>query len=148
MSKDVRSLLALTLYCTFAAALFGFGSNVFSFRSSYDELGWEPLIQATATLIYLGLALILVFKGGWRGVLAALFMVVGATAVSWSLFPLSLGLAGVEDPEGYAGRFAGFTRPSYPEWAVFDVVFVGGGSALAQGLRLVANVNPRDPRDG
>jgi len=59
---------------------------------------------------------------------------IGATAISWSLFPLSLGLAGVGDQEGYAERFANFSQPSYLEWAVFDVVFVGGGSAVARGL--------------
>ena len=147
MSKDTRSLLALTLYCTLAATLFGFGAVVYSFRSAYEELGREPLIQATSILVYLSLALILVFKGGWRGTLAALLMVIGATAISWSLLPLSLGLASIEDPESYAERFASFSQPSYWEWAVFDIVFVGGGSALAQGLRVMVNVNPRGSRD-
>ncbi len=73
-------------------------------------------------------------------------MVVGATTISWSLFPLSFGLAGIGDPEGYAESSASFPRPSYSEWAVFDVVFVGGGSALAQGLRLMAGVSPRGAR--
>jgi hypothetical protein len=148
MSKDTRSLLALTVGCTFAAILFGFGANVFSFRSAYEELGRETLIQATSTFVYLGLALILVFKGGWKGVLATLCMVVVATAVSWTLFPLSLGLAGVGDPAGYAERFASFRQPSYSNWAVFDIIFVGGAAALAQGLRLMAHVNPSStPRD-
>ncbi len=146
MSKDTRSLLALTVGYTFAAILFGFGANVFSFRSAYEGLGRETLIQATSTFVYLGLALILVFKGGWKGVLATLFMVVGATAIIWALFPLSLGLAGVGDPEGYAERFAR-PWPSYSNWAVFDIVFVGGAAALAQGLRLMAHINPKGPRD-
>jgi hypothetical protein len=72
MSKDTRSLLALTVGYTFAAILFGFGANVFSFRSAYEELGRETLIQATSIFVYLGLALLLVFKGGWKGVLATL----------------------------------------------------------------------------
>ena len=147
MSKDTRSLLALAAGYTFAAILFGFGVNVFSFRSAYEGLGRESLIQATSTFVYLGLALILVFKGGWKGVLATLCMVVGATAAVWALFPLSLGLAGVGDPAGYAERFASFSRPSYSNWAVFDIVFVGGGAALAQGLRLMAYVNPQGPRN-
>ena len=50
-------------------------------------------------------------------------MVNGATAISWSL---SLSLTDVGDPEGYAERLAKFSRPSYLEWAAFDVVFVGG----------------------
>ena len=147
MSKDTKSFLALTLGCTLAGALFGFGTNVFSFRSAYDGLGRETLIQVTSTFVYLGLALILVFKFGWRGVLAAIFMVAGATAVSWVLFPLALGLAGVGDPAGYAERFGGFLRPSYRDWAVFDVAFVGISAALAQGLRLMARVDPGGPRD-
>ena len=147
MSKDTKSLLALTLGCTLAGALFGFGTNVFSFRSAYDGLGRETLIQVTSTFVYLGLALILVFKFRWRGVLAAIFMVAGATAVSWALFPLALGLAGVGDPAGYAERFGDFPRASYRDWAVFDVAFVGLSAALAQGLRLMAHVDPGSPRD-
>ncbi len=146
MSKDTRSLLVLTVGYTFAAILFGFGANVFSFRSAYAELGRESLIQATSIFVYLGLALLLVFKGGWKGVLATLFMMVGATAIIWVLFPLSLGLAGVGDPEGYAERFAK-PWPSYSNWAVFDIVFVGAAAALAQGLRLMAHVNPKGRRD-
>lgn len=146
MSKDTRSLLVLTVSYTFAAILFGFGANVFSFRSAYEELGRETLIQATSIFVYLGLALLLVFKGGWKGVLATLFMMVGATAIIWALFPLSLGLAGVGDPEGYAERFAR-PWPSYSNWAVFDIVFVAVAAAFAQGLRLMAHVNPKGRRD-
>jgi hypothetical protein len=146
MSKDTRSLLVLTVGYTFAAILFGFGANVFSFRSAYEELGRETLIQATSIFVYLGLALLLVFKGGWKGVLATLFMMVGATAIIWALFPLSLGLAGVGDPEGYAERFAR-PWPSYSNWAVFDIVFVAATAALAQGLRLMTHVNPKGRRD-
>lgn len=147
MSREAKSLLALTVGCTLAGALFGFGSNVFSFQSAYEELGREVLIQATSTFVYLGLALILVFKFGWKGVLAAIFMVAGATAISWALFPLALGLAGVGDPAGYAERFANFPWPSYQQWAVFDIIFVSTAAALAQGLRLMAHVNPKAPRD-
>lgn len=147
MSGDARSLIALALGCTLAAVLFGFGAVVFSLQSAYEGQGREPLIQATATLVYLGLALILVFKGGWKGVLAAVVMVIGATAVVWALLPLALGLAGLGDPAGYAGRFAGFSRPRYTDYAVFDVVFVGGSAALAQGLRLMARVDPKGRRD-
>jgi len=147
MSRDVKSLLVLTIGCTLAGAIFGFGTNVFSFRSAYEGLGREPLIQTASTFVYLALALILVFKGAWKGVLAALFMVAGVTAISWAFFPLALGLAGVSDPAGYAGRFASFPRPSYEDWAVFDIAFVGISAALAQGLRLIVNVNPKSPRD-
>jgi hypothetical protein len=71
-------------------------------------------------------------------------MASGATAISWLL---SLGLAGVGDPEGCAGKFANFSRPSYLEWAAFDIVFVGGGSAIAHGLRVTGDVNPRGSGD-
>jgi hypothetical protein len=72
-------------------------------------------------------------------------MVIGATVISWSL---SLGLASIGGPEGCAGRFANFSRPSYLEWAVFDIVFVGGGgSAIAWGLQLVVCVSPSGPWD-
>ncbi|QIN78245.1 hypothetical protein GBA65_06670 [Rubrobacter marinus] len=148
MSGDARSLLALALGCTVAAAIFGFGANLFSFRNVFEETGRAPLVQTAATVVYLALALVLVFKGGWKGVLAAIAMIVCATAVSWALLPLSLGLAGVGDPAGYAERFGEFRRPSYSGWAAFDLFFVGGSAALAQGLRIVANADPRGSRDG
>ncbi len=93
--------------------------------------------------MYLRLALTLVFKGAWKRVLAA---------ISWALFPLALGLARVSDPAGYAERFASFPRPSYGDWAVFDVAvfgiaFVGIAAAFVQGLRIRANVSPKGPRD-
>ena len=147
MSSDARSLLALTLGCTVAAALFGFVANVFSFRSTFEGSGRELLVQTAATVVYLGLALVLVFKGGWKGVLAALAMIVCATVISWALLPFSLGLAGVSDPEAYAERFAEFRKPTYVRWATFDVIFVGGSAALAQGLRLMAHVDPKGRRD-
>ena len=147
VSSDARSLLALTLGCTVAAAIFGIGANLFSFRSAFEESGRELLMQAAATVVYLGLALVLVFKGGWRGVLAAIVMIVCATAISWALLPFSLGLASVGDPAGYAERFGSFRRPSYSAWSAFDLIFVGGSAALAHGLRLMAHVNPKGPRD-
>ncbi len=147
MSSDAKSLLALTLGCTVAAAIFGFGVNMFSFRNVFEETGRELLLQTAATVVYLALALVLVFKGGWKGVLAAIVMILGATAISWYLLPLSLGLAGVGDPAGYAERFEGFRRPTYASWAAFDLFFVGGGAALAQGLRIVANADPSGSRE-
>lgn len=104
-------------------------------------------MQAAATVVYLGLAIVLVFKGGWNGVFASIAMILGATAISWYLLPLSLGLASVGDPAGYAERFEGFRRPAYADWAAFDLIFAGGGAALAQGLRLMSHVNPKGPRD-
>jgi hypothetical protein len=143
----MRSLLALTLGCAFAAALFGFGTNVFSFRSVYEGLGREQLFFFAREAVYVAFAVVLVIKGGWWGVLAAVFMTIGATVVEWLLLPTAYAWAGVGDPAGYAGRFSDFEKPSYMSWATLDVAGVAIAAALAQGLRIMANVNPKGPRD-
>lgn len=66
-STEIRSLAALTLLCTFSAALFGFGAGVLSFQSAYEETGREALIQFTRLAVYLALAVLLVYKGRWKG---------------------------------------------------------------------------------
>ncbi|MDQ4128118.1 MAG: hypothetical protein M3151_09270 [Actinomycetota bacterium] len=144
MERNTASLLALTAGCTFAAALFGFGSEVFSWRSAYDGLGREPLIQATRLFVYVALGVLLAFRGGWPGVLAAILMALIATSLEWALFPFSYGWATLEDPAGYAERFGGVKRPPYSFWVTYDVLGVGISAALAQGLRTMAQVNPRD----
>jgi hypothetical protein len=147
MSKDARSLLALTLGCTFAATLFGFGATMFSLQSAYEEQGREQLLFFAREFVYVTLAIILVMKGGWWGVVAAITMTIGATTLEWLLFPFACTWAGVGDPAGYEGRFAGFERPSYAGWATLDVAGIGIAAALTQGLRLMSNVNPKGPRD-
>jgi hypothetical protein len=147
VSKDAKSLLALTLACAFAAALFGFGTTIFSFQSAYEEQGREQLLFFTREVVYVALAIVLVMKGGWWGVVAAISMTVGATAIEWLLFPAAYAWAGINDPAGYAERFAGMERPSYTSWATLDIIGVGIASAFAQGLRLMAHVNPRGRRD-
>jgi hypothetical protein len=147
MSKDARSLLALTLGCTFAATLFGFGSTMFSLQSAYEEQGREQLLFFAREFVYVTLAIILVMKGGWWGVLAAITMTIGATTLEWLLFPVAYTWAGAGDPAGYDRRFAGFERPSYATWATLDVAGIGIAAALIQGLRLISSVNPRGPRD-
>jgi hypothetical protein len=147
VTGSVRSLVALTLGCTFAAALFGFGAEVYAFKSSYEDLGREPLILLTRLAVYIVLAVILVFRGGWWGVLAAVLMAVGATFVEWALFPFAYEWAAIGDPSGYAEEFGEVGRPSYEGWATFDIIGVGISAALAQGLRMMANVNPKGPRD-
>ena len=140
--------MALTLGCTFAAALFGFGAQVYAWRSVYvGDFGREQLILLTRLAVYVVLALVLVFRGGWRGVLAAILMAVGATFIEWALFPVAYGWAAIGDPSGYAERFGEIGRPPYERWATFDVLGVGISAALAQGLRIAANVNPKGPRD-
>lgn len=150
MERSLGSLVVLTLGCTFAAALFGFGAQVYAWKSVYEgQLGREQLILLTRLLVFIALAVVLVFRGGWRGVLAAVVMAVGATLVEWALFPLAYEWAAISDPSGYAEKFGGgVARPTYEHWATFDVVGVGISAALAQGLRLMANVNPEGPRDG
>jgi hypothetical protein len=148
VTGSVRSLVALTLGCTFAAALFGFGAQVYAWKSVYDgDLGREQLILLTRLVVYIVLAVILVLRGGWWGVLAAALMVIGATFVEWALFPFAYGWAAIGDPSAYAEKFGKVGRPPYERWATFDVIGVGISAALAQGLRMVANVNPKGPQD-
>jgi hypothetical protein len=149
MERSLGFLVALTLGCTFAAALFGFGAQVYAWKSTYaGDLGREQLILLTRLLVFVTLAVVLVFRGGWPGVLAAVLMAVGATFIEWALLPFAYTWASIEDPSGYAEKFGEIGRPSYRSWAVFDVLGVGFSAALAQGLRMMANINPKGPRDG
>jgi hypothetical protein len=150
MERSLGSLVALTVGCTFAAALFGFGAQVYAWKSVYEgDVGREQLILLTRLLVFLALALVLVFRGGWRGVLAALAMVVGATLVEWYLFPFAHEWAALSDPAGYEREFGEqASRPTYGQWATYDILGVGISAALAQGLRLMAHVDPRAPRGG
>jgi fatty acid desaturase len=145
MERNTRSLVALALGCTLAAALFGFGAEVFSYRSAYEGFGREPLIQATRLFVYVALGVLLAFRGGWPGVLAAILMALLATSLEWALFPASYWWAALEDPDGYADKFGGVQRPPYSFWITYDVLGVGISAALAQGLRTMALANPRDP---
>ena len=147
MSKDSRSLLALTLGCTFAATLFGFRATMFSLQSAYEGQSREQLLFFAREFVYVTLAIILVMTGGWWGVLAAITMTIGATTLEWLLFPIAYTWAGASDPAGYEGRFTGFERPSYASWATLDIAGIGIAAALTQGLRLMSNVNPKGPRD-
>jgi hypothetical protein len=148
MERSLGFLVALTLGCAFAAALFGFGAQVYAWKSAYaGDLGRGQLVMLTRLLAFVVLAVVLVFRGGWPGVLAAILMVVGATSVEWVLYPFAYTWAAIEDPSGYAERFGEIGRPSYERWATFDVLGVGISAALAQGLRLVVSVNPKGPRD-
>lgn len=149
MERNLGSLLALTAACTFAAALFGFGSSVFAWRSVYEEqITREQLIVVSRFFVFLALALLLVFRGGWRGVLAAVGMVLCATLVEWALWPFAYEWAALSDPSGYEERFGERVgRPTYGQLATFDVLGVGISAALAQGLRMMAHVNPRGSQD-
>ena len=141
-------MLVLAVFYTFVAALFGFGADIFSFRSSFAGDGREVLIRLTRLIVYVALALILVFKGGWRGILAAITMTAAATTLEWALFPVAYDWAAIDDPDAYAERFGDVGRPGYFEWsAVYDVLGVAIASTLAHGLKLMAHVDPRSPQD-
>lgn len=79
-----------------------------SFRSAYEELGREQLLFFAREVAYVVLAM----KGGWRSVLAAVSMAIGATTLEWILFPAAYAWVGAGVPAGYAERFANFGRPS------------------------------------
>jgi len=143
MKRSLGSLIALTLACTVAATIFGFGSEIFSWRSVYKGLGREELIQATRMFVYIALGVLLAFRGGWPGVLAAILMATAATSAEWALFPFGYAWAAVDDPTGYAEKFGRVGRPSYIDWIAYDILGVGISAALAQGLRMMAHVNPR-----
>lgn len=149
MKTSFASLAALTVACAFAAALFGFGADVFAFRSVYEELGREVLIQAMRSAVYITLGVVLVFRGGWWGVLAAVAMALCATTAERLLFPFAFDWAAVGDPHGYAKEFGDVGRPSAGNWSTsWDVMLVGISAALARGLIIMAHANPASPRDG
>jgi hypothetical protein len=143
MKESWRSLIALTVACTVAATLFGFGAQVFAWRSVYAGLGREDLIQATRLFVFVALGVLLAFRGGWRGVVAAIVMATAATSLEWALFPYSYAWATLDDPAGYADKFGGVRRPAYATWTTYDILGVGISAALAQGLRTMARVDPR-----
>jgi hypothetical protein len=143
MKESWRSLIALTVACTVAATIFGFGAQVFAWRSVYEGLGREDLIQVTRLFVFVALGVLLAFRGGWRGVLAAIAMATAATSLEWVLFPYSYAWATLDDPAGYADKFGGVRRPAYATWTTYDILGVGISSALAQGLRTMAHVDPR-----
>ena len=143
MKESWRSLIALTVACTVAATIFGFGAQVFAWRSVYHGLGREDLIQATRLFVFVALGVLLAFRGGWKGVLAAIAMATAATSLEWLLFPYSYAWATLDDPAGYADKFGGVRRPAYATWTTYDILGVGISAALAQGLRTMAHVDPR-----
>ena len=143
MDKGTRSLIYLTLACAFAATLYGFGASVYSWQSVYEETGREPLIQATRVFVYVALGVLLAFRGGWPGVAAAVIMALAATSAEWALFPVSYGWAALGEAAAYAEEFGNVSRPPYTAWISYDLFAVAISSALAQGLRTMARVNPR-----
>jgi len=143
MERSLGSLIALTLACTVAATIFGFGSEIFSWRSVYKGLGREELMQTTRLFVYIALGILLAFRGGWPGVLAAIIMAAAATSAEWALYPFAYAWAAVDDPAGYAEKFGSVGRPPYLNWTIYDILGVGISAALAQGLRMMAHVNPR-----
>ncbi len=143
MEQSTKSLLAMTVFYAFVAALFGFGIDIFSFRSAYAGDGREVLILLVRLVVFIALAVILDFKGGWQRVLAAIVMAATATTVEWALFPPAYDWAALGDPGGYVKVFDDVGRPPYFEWpAVYDVLGAGISAVLTQGLRMMAHVDP------
>ena len=91
----------------------------------------------------MALGVLLAFRGGWPGVLAAVLMALAAASLEWALFPYAYGWATIEDPSGYARKFGGVERPPYSFWVTYDVLGVGISAALAQGLRTMIAANLR-----
>ena len=143
MQKSTLSLVLLTTACAFAATLYGFGASVYSWQSVFEGTGREALIQATRVFVYVALGVLLAFRGGWPGVAAAVVMTLAATSAEWVLFPVSYGWAALGQEAAYAEKFGGVARPPYNAWIAYDLFAVAISSALAQGLRMMANVNPR-----
>ena len=143
MQKSTLSLVLLTAACAFAAALYGFGSSVYSWRSVFEETGREGVIQATRVFVYVALGVLLAFRGGWPGVAAAVLMALAATSIEWALFPAAYGWAAIGNEAAYAREFGEVARPPYTAWIAYDLFAVAIASALAQGLRMMAGVNPR-----
>jgi len=143
MKGSLSSLIALTVACAVAATIFGFGTEVFSYRSIYNGLGREGLLQITRLIVFVALGVVLAFRGGWVGVLAAVVMAAAATSAEWALFPFAYAWASIEDPAGYADKFGGVQRPPYTYWTTYDILGVGISAALAQGLRIMAHYDPR-----
>jgi hypothetical protein len=143
MQRSTLSLILLTIACAFAATLYGFGSSVFSWRSVFEGTGREALIQATRVIVYVALGILLAFRGGWPGVAAAVVMALAATSAEWVLFPVSYGWAALGDEGAYAKEFGDVGRPPYTAWIAYDLFAVAISAALAQGLRMMAHVNPR-----
>ena len=136
-------MIALTLACIVAATIFGFGSEIFSWRSAYEGSGRVELIQVTRLLVYVALGVLLTFRGGWRGIIAAILMATAAAAAEWALYPFAYTWAAIDDPAGYADKYGGLGRPTYVYWATYDILAVGISAALAHGLRIMAYANPR-----
>jgi hypothetical protein len=143
MQRSVLPLVLLTAACAFAAALYGFGSSVYSWRSVFEGSGREALIQATRVFVYVALGVLLAFRGGWPGVAAAVVMALAATTIEWALFPLSYAWAALGNEAAYVKEFGDVARPPYTAWISYDLFAVAISSALAQGLRIMAGVNPR-----
>lgn len=66
MDQNTKTLLVLTMFYAFVAALFGFGSDIFTFRSAYAGDGREILMLLVRLIVFIALAVILVFKGAGR----------------------------------------------------------------------------------
>lgn len=144
MSVRPKSLVALTIACAVAAAIFGFGSEIFAFRYTLsDDAGRAELIILTRIVVFISFGILLAFRGGWWGVGAGIAMAVGATLIEWALFPLAYDLAVAQADSVPRSAPNSVARPSYLTWSLEDIFAVGLCAALAQGLRLFSGLSPR-----
>jgi len=68
MERNLGSFVALTLGCTAAAAIFGFGAQVYAWKRIYaGDVAREPLNLLMRLLVFLVLTVILVFRAGGAG---------------------------------------------------------------------------------
>ncbi len=112
MERSMGSLVALTVGCTFAADYLRVRGRGLLVAERLRGLGREPLIQATRLLVYVALGVLLAFRGGWHGVLAAVAMALGATLPGVGALPVLLRVGRPRGPGGLRGKFGGVQRPT------------------------------------
>ncbi|WP_119068801.1 hypothetical protein [Rubrobacter indicoceani] len=135
----MRFPIGLGLACLAAATVFGFGSEVFSagFFYSGDE-GRAQVVLLGRLVALVALAVMLVFRGGWGGVVVALTMALGATFIEWLLLPVAFDWAAAQAPPELARQIPdGITRPPYLLWAAGDLLSVGFACTLTQVGRML-----------
>lgn len=134
------SPVGLGVACLIAAVVFGFGAEVFAagFFYSGDE-GRGQLVLLARLLALVAMAVMLVVRGGWRGMAVAIVMVFGATFVEWLLLPVSFDWAASQAPPDLSTQIPEeVVRPPYLAWAAGDLLAVGFCSVLTQTGRTLA----------
>lgn len=131
--------VGLGLACMFAAGIFGFGSEVFSAGFFYSgDAGRAQVVLLGRLLAIIALAVMLVFRGGWGGVIVAVVMALGATFMEWALLPVAFDWAAAQAPPELAAEIpSDITRPPYLVWAAGDLLAVIFCTVAAQVGRML-----------